>query len=55
MNDLYRKEICSNCANDDCKDRIEQTRKLELVIDQLSTTTVVKCKDFICKNKRKLH
>lgn len=52
MNELYKKEICINCANEECANRIEETKKLELVGDQMSTTTIIKCKDFICKNKR---
>lgn len=53
MNELYRREICSNCANENCKNRIETTRKVDLCIEQISTVTTIKCKDFICKNKRK--
>ena len=52
MKELYKKEICINCANENCTNRIEETRKLELIIEQMSTATTVKCKDFVCKNKR---
>ena len=53
MNELYKKEICINCANENCKNRIETTKKADLCIEQISTVTTIKCKDFICKNKRK--
>lgn len=49
MKDIYKKEICINCANENCTNRIEETQ----YIDESSVTTLVKCKDFICKNKRK--
>lgn len=55
MNELYRKEVCVNCANEKCSNRIEITKHLELVIDNMSTTTTTKCKDFICKNRKKHH
>ena len=53
MSELYKREICINCANENCKNRIETTRKADLCIEQISTVTTIKCKDFICKNKRK--
>lgn len=27
MNELYKKEICINCANENCKNRIETNTK----------------------------
>ena len=53
MSELYKREICINCENENCKNRIETTRKADLCIEQISTVTTIKCKDFICKNKRK--
>lgn len=53
MNELYKKEICINCANQNCKNRIETNRTQDLCIEQIYTETTIKCKDFICKNKRK--
>lgn len=53
MDELFKREICSNCANENCKNKIETTRKADLCIEQISTITTIKCKDFICKNKRK--
>ena len=50
---LYKEKICSNCANENCKNRIKTTTQLDLVIEQMSTTTVMKCEDFVCKEKRK--
>ena len=42
---LYKEQICSNCANKNCK--------LELVTMKIDKTIVIKCKDFINKFKRK--
>lgn len=53
MDELYKKEICINCANENCKNRIEEIKTQDLTIEQISTTTIVKCKDFICKNRRR--
>lgn len=53
MNELYKKEICINCSNENCKNRIETNRTQDLCIEQINTITTTKCKDFICKNKRK--
>lgn len=53
MKELYKKEICINCANENCKNRIKEIKTQDICIGQISTTTIVKCKDFICKNKRK--
>lgn len=53
MNELYKKEICINCANENCKNRIETKSTQDLCIEQIYTETTIKCKDFICKNKRK--
>lgn len=53
MNELYKREICINCANENCKERIEIKTKGDLCIEQIYTQTTIKCKDFICKNKRK--
>ena len=53
MNELYKREICTNCANKNCKNRIETKRTQDLCIEQINTITTTKCKDFICKNKRK--
>lgn len=53
MENLYKREICINCANKKCKNRIKVTRTQDLVIEQISTITTIKCDDFICKKKRK--
>lgn len=53
MIDLYKRMICTNCANKDCTNNIKETKTQELTIEQISTSTIVKCKDFVCKNKRK--
>lgn len=53
MKELYREKICSNCCNENCTNNIKENKFQELIIDQISTTTVVKCADFICKKKRK--
>ena len=53
MNELYEKEVCINCANENCTKRIEISKKLELLDEKMQTTTTIKCKDFICKEKRK--
>lgn len=53
MKELYKKEICINCMNENCTNNIEEIRTQELTIEQISTTTTVKCADFICKNKRR--
>ncbi len=52
MKELYKKEICINCANENCTNGIEEIKTQELVIEQIRTTTIIRCKDFICKNKR---
>ena len=41
---LYKEKICSNCANENCTNRIR-----EMQIDKVTT---IKCDDFICKNSR---
>ena len=53
MKQLYKDKICSNCANLNCTNNIQETKYQEVIVDQISTTTVVKCTDFICKCKRK--
>lgn len=53
MKELYKKEICINCANENCTNKIEEIKQLDLCVDQMSTKTIIKCKDFIPKNKRK--
>ena len=59
MSELYKREICINCANENCKNRIETTRKADLCIEQISTVTTIfnykecmkrKCKD--CRKKK---
>lgn len=50
---IYKEKICTNCANEKCKNRIKVTRTQDLVIEQISTTTITKCEDFVCKEKRK--
>lgn len=52
MNELYEKEVCINCANEKCTKRIEIIKKLDLLDKEMKTITTIKCKDFICKNKR---
>ena len=54
MEEIYKKEICPNCANEKCTNRIRIINKPELIMeDQIRTETTVKCEDFICKNKSK--
>lgn len=40
----YKKQVCINCANDSCTNRIKEM-KIDNVI-------IIKCDDFVCKNKR---
>lgn len=53
MIDLYKRMICTNCANENCSNNIKEIKTQELTIEQISTSTIIKCNDFICKNKRK--
>lgn len=53
MIDLYKRMVCTNCANKKCTNNIQEIKTQELTIEQISTSTIVKCKDFVCKNKRK--
>ena len=53
MKELYKKEICINCANENCTNRIEEIRKTEVEDTQMKTMTITKCRDFIPKVKRK--
>ncbi len=48
----YRKEICINCSNENCSNNIKETKYQEVIVDQISTTTVIKCGGFIAKNKK---
>ena len=48
MNELYKKEICINCVNENCTNKIRKTKEIED-----NEITVIKCEDFICKSKRK--
>lgn len=52
MEETYEKEVCINCANEKCEKKIEIIKKLELLDKQMKTSTTVKCKNFVCKNKR---
>ena len=49
MIELYKKTICSNCANKSCTNNIKIITTQDLCIEQIYTTTIVKCDDFICK------
>lgn len=53
MKELYKEEICRNCVATNCKHKIRVNNYQELLGNQISTTTVIKCDDFICKKKRK--
>ena len=53
LEERYRKEICINCSNENCSNNIKETKYQEVIVDQISTTTVIKCGGFIAKNKRK--
>lgn len=53
MEELYKREICINCANKNCKNKIETKQKQNLCIEQIYTEKTTKCENFICKNKRK--
>ena len=48
----YREEVCINCANEQCTNNIKEIRTQDITIKQISTTTIVKCDDFLCKNRR---
>lgn len=48
----YRKEVCINCANNNCTNNIKEIKTQDITIEQISTTTIVRCDDFVCKNKR---
>lgn len=47
----YRKEVCINCANEQCTNNIKEIRTQDITIEQISTT-IVRCDDFMCKNRR---
>ena len=49
----YKKEVCINCANEQCTNNIKEIRTQDITIEQISTTTIVRCDDFMCKNRRK--
>lgn len=49
MKQLYKDKICSNCVNKNCTHNIQEYK----VIEEDQVSTIVKCTDFICKNKRK--
>ena len=49
----YKNKVCTNCDNSNCTNKIKITRTQDICIEQISTITTVKCKDFICKEKRK--
>lgn len=53
MEKLYKLEICTNCANKNCTNKIQVTRTQDVIVDQISTVTTVKCEDFICKDRGK--
>ena len=53
MEELYQKEICINCANENCRKDITETRKLDVRDKEIVTTVVVKCNNFIPKVRRK--
>lgn len=53
MIDIYRKEVCINCATDKCTNKIKIIKKQELLDKEIKTVTIVKCDDFNCKSKRK--
>ena len=42
---IYKEKICTNCANNNCTHKIEEVQE--------DKATVIKCNDFICKEKRK--
>lgn len=52
MEQLYKENICTNCENKNCTNNIKRINFQEVVDDQISTTTIIKCDDFIAKNKR---
>ena len=41
---IYKKQICINCANGSCTNRIKEM-KIDNVI-------IIKCDDFVCKYRR---
>lgn len=49
MKQLYKDKICSNCSNENCTHNIKESK----IIEEEQISTVVKCADFICKDKRK--
>lgn len=52
MKQLYKKKICTNCENENCTNNIKRINFQEVVDDQISTTTIIKCEDFIARNRR---
>lgn len=42
---LYEERVCTNCGNNNCTHKIKEVQK--------ENETIIKCDDFICKNKRK--
>ena len=48
----YKKEVCINCANDNCTNNIKEIKTQDITIEQISTTTIVRCDDFLCKYRR---
>ena len=50
---IYKEYICTNCANEKCEEKIKTENKLDIVIEQISTTTIMKCENFLCKDKRR--
>lgn len=42
---IYKEKICTNCANNNCTHSIEEVKEDKAI--------VIKCNDFVCKEKRK--
>ena len=42
---LYEERVCTNCGNNNCTHKIKEVQR--------ENETIIKCDDFICKNKRK--
>ena len=39
MIDLYKRMVCTNCANEKCTNNIKEIKTQELTIEQISTSS----------------
>ena len=52
MIDIYKKQVCINCKTDKCTNKIKIIKQQDIFDNEIVTTTIVKCDEFNCKNKR---